>query len=334
MVSFSNHWKSTSYRGHNFYVPIFSNDADKLQAYRTLYDVLLRLAKIAAPFIPFISEAIYRNLRTHGMPESVHLCDFPVGAGGGRDLELEARMAAVLEVVELGRQLRTEHTLKVRQPLAPMHIVSHKQAHVDHAQALQDLILDELNVKAAHFSRHELALADLSAKANFKALGKRIGGKVPKVNQAVMKLGGEELDAVLSGKSLELDIEGEKISIGPDDLVIDRKPKEGLAVSAGEHFVIALDTKPTPELVREGLAREFVNKVQNLRKSADFDIAQRIHVRYDGDPAVLEAIHAHHEYIAAEVLAITCEQGIEEGQGATESFDLNGLVARVSIKPV
>ena len=311
-----------------------SNDADKLQAYRTLYDVLLRLAKIAAPFIPFISEAIYRNLRTHGMPESVHLCDFPVGTGGGRDLELEARMAAVLEVVELGRQLRTEHNLKVRQPLASMHIVSHKQAHVDHAQALQDLILDELNVKVSHFSRHESALADLSAKANFKALGKRIGGKVQKVNQAVMKLGGDELDAVLSGKSLELDIEGEKIAIGPDDLVIDRKPKEGLAVSAGEHFVIALDTKPTPELVREGLAREFVNKVQNLRKTADFDIAQRIHVRYDGDPAVLEAIHAHHETIAAEVLAITCEQGIEEGQGATESLDLNGLVARVSIKPV
>ncbi|HMO49942.1 MAG TPA: isoleucine--tRNA ligase [Kiritimatiellia bacterium] len=311
-----------------------SNDNDKLQAYRTLYDVLLRLSKIAAPFVPFISEAIYRNLRTHGMPESVHVCDFPVGTEGGRDLELEARMAAVLEVVELGRQLRTEHNLKVRQPLASMHIVSHKPAHVEHAQALQELILDELNVKSAHFSRHESALASLSAKANFKALGKRIGGKVQKVNQAVMKLDGQKLDAVLSGNTLELDIDGETIVIGPDDLVIDRKPREGLAVSAGEHFVIALDTKPTPELLCEGLAREFVNKVQNVRKTADFDIAQRIHVRYDGDPAVIQAVQAHHEYIANEVLAVTCEPGIDEGWGVAESLDLNGHAGRVAVKPV
>ncbi len=311
-----------------------SNDADKLQAYRTLYDVLLRLSKIAAPFLPFISEAIYRNLRTHGMPASVHLCDFPVARPELRDHALEARMQAVLEVVGLGRQLRTEHNLKVRQPLSAIHIVSHRKANVDDAAALQDLILDELNVKAAHFSTHESALAELSAKANFKALGKRIGGKVQAVNKAVMQLRGEELDAVLSGQSLEVEVDGEKIAVGPDELVIDRKPREGLAVSAGEHFVIALDNNPGPELIREGLAREFVNKVQNLRKTADFDIAQRIHVRYEGDPAVLEAIHAHHEYIAAEVLAISCEQGIEEGWGTVEPLDLNGSAAQVAVRPV
>jgi len=311
-----------------------SNDTDKLQAYRTLYDVLMRLSKIAAPFLPFISEAIYRNLRTHGMPGSVHLCDFPVADPAARRRDLEKRMEAVLEIVGLGRQLRTEHDLKVRQPLASIHIVSHKHEYVDHAKALQDLILDELNVKTARFGHDESALASLSAKANFKSLGKRIGGKVQKVNQAVMKLGGSELNAVLAGQPLVLDIDGEPIPIGTEDLVIERKPKEGLAVSAGEHFVIALDTKPTPELVREGLAREFVNKVQNIRKTADFDIAQRIHVRYDGSAEVMEAVHAHHDYIAAEILALTCEQGTEVQARYAEELDLNGHACRVSISPV
>jgi len=309
------------------------NDADKLQAYRTLYDVLLRLCKIAAPFVPFISEEIYRNLRTGDMPESVHLCDFPQANHAARNPELEARMAAVLEVVGLGRQLRTEHNLKVRQPLSGIHIVSHKQDNIDHAEALQDLILDELNVKSAHFSRHESALAELSAKANFSRLGKRIGAKVQKVNQAVRELSGERLDTLLDGKPLTLDIGGEAILLEPDDVLIDRKPREGLAVAAGSHFVVALDTTLNDELMREGLAREFVNKVQNMRKTADLDIAQRIHVTYSGDEDVKNAIATHQDYISMEVLALSCVIGNGTGGVLTEELDLNGHPCQVTIKP-
>ncbi|HMP88803.1 MAG TPA: isoleucine--tRNA ligase [Kiritimatiellia bacterium] len=310
-----------------------SNDTDKLQAYRTLYDVLLRLCKIAAPFVPFISEEIYQNLRTVKMPESVHLCDFPLADPALRNVELEARMEAVLEVVGLGRQLRTEHNLKVRQPLAGIHIVSHRQENVDHAEALKELILDELNVKTAHFSRHESALAELSAKANFKRLGARIGAKVQKVNAAVRQLSGEALDQLLDGKPLNLDIDGETIAIDPEDVLIDRKPREGLAVSAGTHFVIALDTALNEALVKEGLAREFVNKVQNMRKTADLDIAQRIHVKYEGDSVILDAVANHFEYISAEVLALSCVHTSDADGVLTEDLDLNGHFSRVTIKP-
>jgi len=310
-----------------------SNDSDKMHAYITLYNVLLRLCKIAAPFIPFISEEIYRNLRTAEMPGSVHLCDFPQARAEGRNRELEARMDAVLEVVALGRQLRTEHNLKVRQPLAGIHIVSHRQATIDHAEALKDLILDELNVKSAQFSTHESKLAELSAKANFNKLGKRLGAKVQKVNQAVRALTGEALDALLSGQSLELSIDGEIIVLEPDDVLIDRKPREGLAVAAGTSFVIALDTKLSDELIEEGLVREFVNKVQNMRKTADLDIAQRIHVSFQGDAAIQQALDRHHEYISAEVLALTLKSGISTGGLLEEDLDLNGHACRVSIKP-
>jgi isoleucyl-tRNA synthetase len=309
-----------------------SNDADKLQAYRTLYDVLLRLSQIAAPFVPFISEAIYRNLRTDELPASVHLCDFPQGDPAARDLELEARMEAVLEVVSLGRQLRTEHNLKVRQPLAVIHIVSHKQTHIDHAQALRDVLLDELNVKEAHFSLHESKLADLSAKANFKMLGKRIGGKVQQVNRALQHLGGDELDAILSGQPLTLDIEGEQITIGPDEMVIERKPKAGLAVAGGDQFVVALDTQPNAELLQEGLAREFVNKVQNLRKTADYEVTQRIRVTYAGPAPVRLAITAFRSYICTEVLAVELKEVETLTEG--EALDLNGQATRIAVEPM
>lgn len=310
-----------------------SNDADKLLAYRTLYDVLLRLCKIAAPFIPFISEEIYRNLRSADMPDSVHLCDFPQASPEGRDRELEARMDAVLEVVVLGRQLRTEHNLKVRQPLAGIHIVSHRQSNIDHAEALQDLILDELNVKTAQFSTHESKLAEISAKANFNKLGRRLGAKVQKVNQAVRNLSGDELETLLGGRALELIIDGETIVLEPDDVLIDRKPKEGLAVAAGASFVVALDTKLTDELIQEGLVREFVNKVQNMRKTADLDIAQRIHVAYQGDTKVQEALSHYRDYIASEILAVSFQVGAHTDGILDEELDLNGKTCRVSIKP-
>jgi isoleucyl-tRNA synthetase len=311
-----------------------SNDADKAMAYRTLYEVLLRLSKIAAPFVPFISEEIYGNLRTADMPDSVHLCDFPRADPGRRDHELEARMAAVLEVVGLGRQLRTDHNLKVRQPLAGIHVVSHRPALLEHARALEGLILDELNVKTAAYSGHESALADLTAKANFQRLGKRLGKRVQQANQAVLALGANGLDRLLGGEELALDLDGEAVLIGPEDVVVTRTPKPGLAVAAGEGFVIALDTALTEELIREGHARELVNRIQGLRKTADFDIAQRIAVAYDGDPEVLAAVAAHQETIAAEVLAVRCEQGELDGALVTEELDINGHRCRIALKPV
>ena len=164
-------WKST-------------NDGDKLCAYRTLRYVLVQLSKVAAPFTPFIAEEIYRNLKGDGDPESVHLCDFPTANASARDLALERRMAAVQTVVELGRRLRADNDLKVRQPLAAIKISG---ADV---KGLEDLITDELNVKAVEYVADETKLCEVKCKANFKTLGPKCGAKMKAVAAAIAKMSG------------------------------------------------------------------------------------------------------------------------------------------------
>lgn len=310
-----------------------SNDGDKLAAYETLYEVLVRLCRIAAPFVPFISEAIYRNLRRDDMPESVHLCDFPEGNPARRKSELEAQMQDVLDVVGLGRQLRTEYNLKVRQPLRTIHIVSHDPERLARVKVLRDLVLDELNVKDAVFSGAESQLATLSAKANFKALGPRYGKKVQLIHQAVTAMGSDEIEAFMQSRPMTLTCGGESFVLEPDDIVLERQPRPGLAVAGTGKFVIALDETLDEALIREGLAREFVNKVQNLRKQADLDIAQRIQLRYTSGAALRQALEEHRDTIQKEVLALTCESvdGVVEGW---ESVEVNGHACQVWLEAV
>jgi isoleucyl-tRNA synthetase len=304
-----------------------SNDEDKAQAYATLYRVLLRLCKIAAPFTPFISEMMYRNLRTDDMPESVHLCDFPLADDRARDLDLEAQMDEVIAAVGLGRQVRTQFDLKVRQPLKQMHIVCRDEARLRRIEALKELVEDELNVREVSFGTHEAELATLSAKADFKKLGPKLGPAVKKVADRIRKLGSDEVAAVVEGG--EIDVEGFKL--GAADLVIERQPRPGLAVAAGNGLVVALETQLDDDLIREGLAREFVNKVQNMRKSADLEISQRIAIQYAADPEVRQAIERHSGYITAETLARSIQSVPSEALDG-EPLDLNGHPCKVRIE--
>jgi len=308
-----------------------SNDEDKKQAYATLYSVLLRLSKIAAPFTPFISEAIYRNLRTDDMPGSVHLCDFPQADEDARDLDLEAQMDEVIVVVELGRQLRTAHDLKVRQPLRGMHVVCRDPARLARVEALKDLVAEELNIKDVWFSNRESDLATLTAKANFQKLGKKLGPIMKKVADQIRQMTTEQLEALSDGSEHSVTVDGQTIAISLDDVIIERVPKPGLAVASSGHLVVALDTNLDDELVREGLAREFVNKVQNMRKVADLDIAQRIHLTFAGNAAIQKAIETHRAYVEAETLAVSCKW--VEGLGEGEEVDLNGNPGRIHLVP-
>ena len=237
-------WKST-------------NDGDKLCAYRTLRYVLVQLAKVAAPFTPFIAEEIYRNLKGASDPDSVHLCDFPTANSAARDLDLEKRMADVQAAVERGRRLRADNDLKVRQPLSAL-----KLAGGD-VKGLEELIEDELNVKSVVFVADETDLCDVSYKANFKTLGKKCGAKMKAVAAAIA-----------AAKSVPFDCEG--FTITADDVLVTRSPKTGLVVASEGAIVVGLETALTPELVAEGLAREFVSHVQSMRKEADFEVTQRI----------------------------------------------------------
>ena len=306
------------------------NDTDKRDAYRTLRYVLVQLCKVAAPFTPFISESIYRNLRSDDMPASVHLCDFPAADGAARDPALEARMARIQTVVRLGRQLRTEHDLKVRQPLARLHVASSNPDVLREIAAGEALVADELNIKQVSYDTDEHALAHLQFKADFRRLGPRVGPAMKQVAAAVARMGAAESAAFAAGRTVGVDLgNGNRIELEAGEVTVQRTPREGLVVAAEGEIVIAIETALTPALVEEGLAREFVSRVQNLRKSADLEVTQRIAIRFAADAAVAEAVAAHAGTIAAETLATSC--AADPGLDGGETLDLNGHPCRLAI---
>ncbi|MDF7800951.1 isoleucine--tRNA ligase [Pontiellaceae bacterium B1224] len=306
------------------------DDTDKVQAYSTLYEALLGLTKIAAPFTPFISETIYQNLKTDDMPESVHLCDFPTAADAKRDEVLEGQMAMVMSAVEQGRTLRAEYKLKNRQPLAKMHVVCDDEKLLANIQALESLISDELNVRAVEFGTDSSELATIQAKPNFKQLGPKLGPLMKKAVPLINSLTDEQIASISAGETVAVELEGKTIKLTDADIEIVRNPKEGMAVSAEGALVVGLDTQLNDDLISEGLAREFVNKVQNLRKEMDLEITQRIHIAFSSDESIELAVASHRNYIEGETLALSCEKAANGGEKITE-IDLNGHACAVSI---
>ncbi len=296
------------------------DDADKRYAYRTLRYVLVQLSKVAAPFCPFISEQIYGNLRGASDPESVHLCDFPTANAAARDTVLEKDMALVQQVVSLGRQLRTDEDLKVRQPLACLRVASANAAVRNALAGYADIVKEELNVKEVALESDETALATLSMKADFKQLGPRFGAKMKAAAAAIAALPSEQAAALARGEVVKVMIQGEEADLGPADVVIRREPKDGLVVAAEGNVVVALETALTPALIAEGLMREFVSKVQALRKDADLEVTQRIEVTVQCDEEVAAALDAWQDVILEEVQG----DALIFGEPAGDALDLNG----------
>jgi len=296
------------------------NDGDKLCAYRTLRYVLVQLAKVAAPFTPFIAEEIYRNLKGESDPESVHLCDFPTANAAARDLELEKRMADVQAVVELGRRLRADNDLKVRQPLSALKVAG------GDVKGLESLIEDELNVKAVQFVADETELCDVSYKANFKTLGKKCGPKMKAVAAAIAAMGTKDGGSGAPAPWPKV-IEGVEVAL--DDVLITRKPKAGMVVASEGPIVVGLETALTPELIAEGRARELVSHVQSKRKELDLDVTQRITLRTSLAPEQAAELAPYRDYVAAETLATTIANDLAEGG---DEVDLNGYAARFAIE--
>ena len=303
-------WKST-------------NDGDKLSAYRTLRYVLVQLSKVAAPFTPFIAEEIYMNLKGESDPESVHLCDFPTANDAARQPELEKRMADVQAAVELGRRLRADNDLKVRQPLAALRVAGMRDEEREMREDLVGLITDELNVKAVEFIADETALCDVTFKANFKTLGKKCGPKMKAVAAAIAQL------TVSSAPSPTNAARIEGFDITAEDVIVTRQPKAGLVVASQGAIVVGLETALTPELVAEGNAREFVSHVQSMRKEADFEVTQRIALAVETDAEMKAALEAHLDYVRNETLATKVE--IVEKAVTAEKVELNGHATRIDV---
>ncbi len=303
---------------------------DTLAAFATLYEVLVTFSKLMAPVLPFVTEMMYQGLvvaqrdESANEPASVHHCDYPESDASLIDTTLEEQMTVVRSVVSLGRGLRTSGKLKVRQPLPGVVVVSHdqavRQAVADHA----DLVADELNVKAVSTSDDEQAHAHLSAKPNFRVLGPRFGPRMKDAAAAIARLDGREVAAVIDGGTVE--VLGE--TIGLDHLVVAREPREGVVVASDERLSVVLDTTLTPELRREGVAREVVKIIQGLRRDGGLDVSDRILVRWQTDDTELAAsIEDHTAWIAGEVLAVSLERGADSGA----TLDVSGSALTLEV---
>lgn len=292
------------------------DDADKRHAYRTLRYVLVQLCKIAAPFTPFIAEEIYRNLRGASMPESVHLCAFPEANAAARDTALEERMAAAQRAVALGHNLRKQKNLKVRQPLARAVVACAAPGFADRLAPMAPVIAEELNVKDVEFAADESRFVTLSAKANFKVLGKKLGPRMKAAAAVIAALPAADLAKLLAGESASIrlpaapggaDSADEAFAILPEDVLIQRTENAGLTVANDGDLTVALDTALTPDLVAEGIARELVSHVQALRKDAGLDVADRIRLTVETDAEAAAAIEANAAFVKGEVLAVELE---------------------------
>lgn len=301
---------------------------DRREAFETLYAVLLQLSKVAAPFIPFLSDAIYRQLKTGKMPESVHLCDFPVYDAALRDEELEKEVLAAQSAVSLGHALRKEYKLKVRQPLQKAHLITSNKELLHSLEKQMQLIADELNVKEVELHSDEAKFVQWFAKPNFPVLGKKIGKLIPLAKEAMQKFDRKQIQALAAGKTVKVEIGGESVELEPGDVQIERKVKEGLAAGNEGELTVALDTALNEELLEEGLARELINKINTMRREMDFEVTDRIRICMQTTPRVIACFAKYKETICHEVLAVDVQFGKCEGT----PWDLNGEETLISIQ--
>ena len=251
-------------------------DRDKINAYMTLYTVLSTLAKVSAPFTPYIAEEIYRNIVVKvdpSAPESVHLCDFPVANEAWIDTELEANMDLVLDIVVLGRAARNEANIKNRQPIGLMYVKAERTL----PEMYQEIVLDELNVKKMEFTDDVENFVTYKFKPQLRTLGPKFGKLVPKIGNALANVDGtafmNELKA--NGKAV-LNVEGTEVELEESDLLVDTAQKEGHVSVENNGVTVVMDTNLTPELIEEGFVREIVSKIQTMRKEAGFEVLDRI----------------------------------------------------------
>lgn len=309
---------------------------DKLAAYETLYEVMLTLSKLMAPYAPFISEEIFLNLMKErsGQPESVHLAEYPESDSDAhrfRDTDLERQMDIVRRVVFLGRALRNESGIKVRQPLERIIMVAKGEKIKKQVRGMQNLILEELNVKTIEFVEDAKELTSKRAAPKFKQLGPKLGKKVKAAAGVIQNLSNAEIAALEKKGTLPLEIEGEKIVLEVGDVDIITESAEGLVVASENDLTLALDVQISDVLREEGLAREFVNRVQNMRKNAGFDVIDRIHIFYESGKDLGNAIEKQSAYICNETLAESIESKLDK-TAFVEEWQINGSKAVIGIK--
>ncbi len=313
-------------------------DADKEAAYYTLYTALTTIAKLLAPAMPFIADELYQNLVRSGdanAAESVHLASWAELDESLIDETLNNEMAAVMKLVSLGHAARQKSELKVRQPLAEVAFFVGNADERHAAETYADLIKSELNVKAVRLLDASSEAVAYSVKPYPKQLGQKYQSKFPLVRKAIMAVDAEEAaKCFLTDGKLQVTVDGETLDILADEVEVQADAKEGYAVASDGAYLAALVTELTPELIAEGLAREFVRRVQDMRKAADFDVSDRIKVFVTASDEIRAAVDAHREYISGETLSVEINFTESPADAVSVEQKFGSEVATVSILKV
>jgi isoleucyl-tRNA synthetase len=276
--------------------------------------------------MPFTTDAIWQNLRLEDEPESVHLADYPVPREERRDRELEYRMAAVRRAVSMGRSLRSQYNIKVRQPLGMVELVTRNPEEKKVLLEMEDIIREELNVKDVVFRDNEEDLVEYQVKANFRVLGKELGKDMKAAAVRIETFSQSEIQGLLEGATLAIDVADRSVDITAEKLDIRRIEKANLRVLNEDTLTIGLDTEITEELSREGDVRDLVRGVQNLRKEMGLEVTDRIRLLLHGSDRLKAAWEDFAAFVAGETLAQEVLWGKAEGQRSLEAGDEQWLV--------
>lgn len=302
---------------------------DKNHAYTTLYTILFELSKVIAPFVPFLAENCYQALRQNDHPISVHLCDFPVAESKFIDKELEEEMDIILSAVNMGRAIRAKKQIKIRQPLSTITLVTKNAAVQGVLGEMGELIKDELNIKAVEITENEEELVSLSAKPNLKILGPKYGKKLGILRPQILGFTSSQVSSIQAGGSIDIDLDGETLSVGMNEILIQREQKEGVLVETEGDLTVALDISITKELQAEGYARDFINKIQLTRKEREFAVTDRINVRVAAPEVLKESFTEYANYIKEETLADGLSFSTEKEHFV--DWDINGVSCSIEV---
>ena len=305
-------------------------EQDKINAYMTLYTALVTVAKTAAPMIPFMTEDIYQNLVRNldpTAPESIHLCDFPVANEQHIDKELEDNMEAVLKIVVIGRACRNTANIKTKQPIGKMYV----KADFALSEYFVEIIEDELNVKNVEFTEDVSAFTSYTFKPQLRTVGPKYGKYLKQIQQTLASLDGNQAMVKLKAEgALKLDNISDEVVLCEEDLLISMAQKEGYVSDSEGGVTVVLDTNLTPELIEEGMVREIISKLQTMRKEADFEVTDRIHVTYSGSDKVGEIFEKYGENIKTVVLADTVTEGTTDGY--QKEWKINGETVLLGVQ--